>query len=76
MQILFLIWICGIILKALGFKPLQDISWGWFVLAPIIVIIGRLLGSIFMYAFAGFMLFFVLYYVADFGADFFNSLPK
>jgi hypothetical protein len=76
MQILFIIWICGIILKALGFKPLQNISWGWFVLAPFIIIIVRLLGRVFMYAFAAFMLFFVLYYVADFGAAFFNSLPK
>ena len=76
MQILLVIWIGGIILKLFGFKPLQSISWGWFIFAPIFILLFRLLSGVLMYVFAGVMLFVVVYYVADFGAEFFNSLPK
>lgn len=47
----FIIYFCSLILKISGVAGFKEISWGWFIIMPILVPILRLLGYIISFCF-------------------------
>lgn len=50
MQVFLAIWLGAAILKLAGVPILKDVSWGWFVLAPVIMGLLYILKYIFYFA--------------------------
>ena len=50
MQIFLAIWLGAAILKLMKFPGLKDISWGWFILAPIFYGLWQIMKYVFAFA--------------------------